>query len=82
MADKPNECLHCEINDLVQERLEGRAADLGDLAAMVAESLADLILLARKEDQPALMADALAHFGSVFIEKSNEIEGGGSGARH
>ncbi len=82
MADTPTDCLHCEINDLVQQRLEGQTVDLAELAAMVAESLADLILLAPKDTQGKLMADALAHLGSVFLEKGEEAEGGRSGARH
>jgi hypothetical protein len=82
MADTPSDCLHCEINELVRERIEGRTADLADLAAMVAESLADLVLLAPKESQGKLVADALAHFGSVFLEKSGEVEPGTSSATH
>ena len=82
MAETPTDCLHCEINDLVQQRIEGRTADLGELAAMIAESLADLILMAPKDAQSKLMADALAHFGGVFLEKGEEAEGGRSGARH
>jgi hypothetical protein len=84
MADTtaPTDCLHCAINELVRERIEGQTADLADLAAMVAESLADLVLIASKEDQGKLMADALAHFGSVFLEKSGEIEPGESRATH
>jgi hypothetical protein len=78
----PTDCLHCAINDLVRERIEGRTADLAELAAMVAESLADLILLAPKEDQGKLLADALAQFGSVFLEKGNEMEAGASSATH
>ena len=81
MADAPTDCLHCEINDLVQQRIEGRTVDLAELAAMVAESLADLILLAPKDAQAKLMADALAHLGGVFLEKGEEAEGGGH-ARH
>jgi hypothetical protein len=34
MAD----CLHCEINQLVQQRLEGGDGDLAEIASMVAES--------------------------------------------
>ena len=41
------DCLHCEINDLVQRRMKEGETDLGELAAMMVESLADLILLAR-----------------------------------
>jgi hypothetical protein len=76
------DCLHCAINDLVRERMEGQTADLAELASMVAESLADLILLAPKDEQGKLVADALAHFGSMFLEKGNEMEAGASSSTH
>ena len=44
-----SDCLHCDINDLVEKRLEREGADLAELAGRVAESLADLILLAPAE---------------------------------
>jgi hypothetical protein len=82
MPEAPDDCLHCDINDLVRERIEGGATDLAKLAAMMAESLADLVLLAPKEERATLMADALSHFGNMVIEKGNEIEAGGSGSTH
>jgi ABC-type tungstate transport system substrate-binding protein len=82
MPETSDDCLHCDINDLVRERIEGGASDLAKLAAMVAESLADIVLLASKEDRAALMADAIAHFGSMVLEKGSEIDAGGSGSTH
>jgi hypothetical protein len=41
-----SDCLHCDINDLVEEQLEIEGTELVDVAAKIAESLADLILLA------------------------------------
>ena len=41
-----SDCLHCDINQLVQQRLERGDTDLGEVASMMVESLADLILLA------------------------------------
>jgi hypothetical protein len=38
-----SECLHCEINDLVQKRLDEDQANAGDLISMMVESLVDLI---------------------------------------
>jgi hypothetical protein len=70
-----SECLHCEINELVQQRIEGGATNLADLAAMVVESLVELVLLAPEAEQSKLMADALAHFGHTFLEKSGAIAG-------
>jgi hypothetical protein len=31
------DCLHCEINDLVQQRMQDGETDLGELAVMMAE---------------------------------------------
>jgi hypothetical protein len=77
-----SDCLHCDINDLVEKRLEREGADLAELAGRVAESLADLILLAPAEDQAKLMADVLGNFGQMFLEKSGAIEAGESSQRH
>jgi hypothetical protein len=77
-----SDCLHCDINELVQERLEGGGADVSELASMIVESLAELILLVPESDQAKLMADTMAHFGQVFLEKSGAIPAGGSDATH
>jgi hypothetical protein len=77
-----SDCLHCDINELVEKRLEREGADLAELAGRVAESLADLILLAPAEDQAKLMADVLGNFGQMFLEKSGAIEAGESSQRH
>jgi ABC-type branched-subunit amino acid transport system substrate-binding protein len=77
MAD----CLHCDINQLVQERFERGDTDLAEMAAMMAESLADLILLAPESDQSNLMAHALSAFGQILLGKSGALEGG-SNATH
>ena len=73
-----SECLHCDINQLVQQRLERGDGDLGELASMMVESLTDLILLAPENEQPNLMAYALSGFGQIFLEKNGEMEGGSS----
>ena len=70
------DCLHCEINDLVQQRIKEGETDLGELAAMMVESLADLILLAPEHSQATLMAHALTAFGQLFLEKTATAEGG------
>ncbi len=73
-----SDCLHCDINDLVQQHIErsGEAADVAELAARMAESLADLILSAVPEDQQAkLIAHTLAHFGDMLLEKSGATDG-------
>jgi hypothetical protein len=77
-----SDCLHCDINELVQTYIDRGGADIAEFAAKIAESLADLILLAPENEQSKLMADAVASFGSAFLEKSGAIEAGESGARH
>jgi hypothetical protein len=74
----PESCLHCEINDLVQEHVEGldEPVDIVALAANIAESLVDLILLAPEEEQANLLAVTIGHVGHTFLEKSGAVEGG------
>lgn len=76
------ECLHCEINELVRKHIEsGENADVSRIADMIVESLADLILSVQPEaDQARVMADALAHFGHVFLDRSDGAEPGPHGA--
>jgi hypothetical protein len=75
--ESPSEsCLHCEINDLVQEHVEGlEKVDAVALAANIAESLVDLILLVPEEERAKLLAATIGHLGHVFLEKSGAIEG-------
>ena len=70
-----SDCLHCDINQLVQQRLERGDTDLGEVASMLVESLADLILLAPEIEQTNLMAYVLSGFGQIFLEKSGAVEG-------
>lgn len=76
-----SDCLHCDINDLVEEQLKIEGTELVEVAAKIAESLADLILLAPAADQSKLMADVLASFGLMFVEKSEMVESAES-SRH
>ncbi len=76
-----SDCLHCEINQLVQERFERGDTDLIETASMMVESLADLILLAPESDRPNLIAHALSAFGQILLEKGGAIDGG-SNATH
>jgi hypothetical protein len=73
-----SDCLHCDINQLVQQRIEGGNADLVEIASMIVESLTDLILLAPDEERADLMAHALSAFGQMYLEKSGAFEGGSS----
>jgi hypothetical protein len=75
-----SDCLHCDINELVRERIEGQDnVDLADMVARMAESLAETIMLAPKEQWAALMAEAIRQLGQVVIE---EIEGVESTTAH
>jgi ABC-type tungstate transport system substrate-binding protein len=76
-----SDCLHCEINQLVQERFERGDTDLVEMASMMVESLADLILLAPESDRSNLMTHALSAFGQIVLEKGGAIDGG-SNATH
>ena len=70
-------CLHCEINEVVREHIEEqKTVNMAELAARMAESLVELILLAPDEEQGKLLAAAIAHLGQTFLEKSGEIEEG------
>ena len=69
-----SECLHCDVNDLVEKELEREDADIAELAARLAESLADLIILAPPGDQAKLMADVISNLGQAYLEKTGAIE--------
>jgi hypothetical protein len=72
-------CLHCEINDLVQEHVEGQeTVDIADLAARMAESLVDLVLRAPEEQQAQLLAATITYVGQAFLEKTGAIAGDGN----
>jgi hypothetical protein len=74
-VDPMSDCLHCDINELVRERIEGQDnVDLGDMVARVSESLAELIMLAPKEQWAVLMAEAMRQLGQVVIEVIEGVE--------
>jgi hypothetical protein len=68
-------CLHCEINDVVQEHVEGHeTVDIAEMAARMAESLVDLVLRAPEEQQAQLLAATIAYVG----QKTGAIAGDGN----
>jgi hypothetical protein len=77
-----SDCLHCDINELVDKWLQQDGADLAGLSGRVAESLVDMILLAPPADQTKLMADVLANFGQMYLEKCAAGEGDKPSRRH
>ena len=76
-----SDCLHCDINELVRQHVEGGINDLVEIASMMAESLADLVLLAPEADRANLLAHAVSAVGQMFLEKSGAFEGA-SNATH
>jgi hypothetical protein len=70
-----SDCLHCDINELVRERIEGQEnVDLGDLVARISESLAETIMLGPKDQWAALVAEAIRHLGQTMLEDIEGIE--------
>ena len=70
-------CLHCDINELVREYIDAQeSVDIGELTARMAESLADLILLASESEQGKLLAATIAQLGQAFLGKSEEASDG------
>ncbi len=70
-----SDCLHCDINELVRERIEGQdSVDLADMVARMAESLAETIMLGPKDQWAALVAEAIRHLGQTMIEDIEGIE--------
>ena len=71
-----SDCLHCDINELVQKHVEGMdVASFPDVASKMAESLVDLILSAAPEEQAPLMAHAIAALGDLFLQKGGAVPG-------
>ena len=68
-----SECLHCDIHELLESRLQNEA-NLVEIAAKVTEVLADLILMAPADEQSTLMADTLANLGSFLLEKKESAD--------
>ena len=71
-----SECLHCEINELVEKYLQANeTVDATDIAVRMAESLADFIVFSTPPEQHAmLLAQTITHFGQMIIEKSESGE--------
>jgi hypothetical protein len=76
-----DECLHCAIMDMVEERIAAGGADASNLVVLIAESLVDVILLVSQAEQAQLMAHTLSALGELFLQKSSP-DGSGSGSTH
>ena len=75
------ECLHCAIFSSTMSMIAAGGADAASLAALIAESLVDVILRVPEEEQARLMAHTLTALGDFFLQKSG-AEAGGSASTH
>ena len=50
-----SDCIHCDIHELLESRLQNREVNLAEIAAKVTEVLADLILMAPPDEQSTLI---------------------------
>ena len=66
-----SDCIHCDIHELLESRLQNQEVNLAEIAAKVTEVLADLILMAPSDEQSALMADMLANLGGFYLRRKN-----------
>jgi hypothetical protein len=69
-----SDCVHCDIHELLENRLQNQEANLAEIAAKVTEVLADLILMAPPDEQSTLMADMLANLGGFLLEKKEAAD--------
>jgi hypothetical protein len=72
-----SDCLHCDINEIVQKYIDkADTADAADIAARMAESIADMILtFVPEDDQANVLAHTIAHLGEMFLQKGGAAEG-------
>ncbi len=76
------DCLHCAIVDMVDERIAAGGADAANLVAHIAESLVDVILRVPDNERVIIIAHTLAELGDLYLQKSGAAEDGGSGSTH
>ena len=71
-----SDCLHCDINELVQQHIERSApetVDVVEIAAKMTESLADLILSSvPPADHARFLAQTIAYLGEAILQKSED----------
>jgi hypothetical protein len=78
-APETNECLHCEINDVVTAFLQrqqktGETVEAHDMISMMAECLVDMILQQEEDHQAELLAQAVGSLGDLYLKKRDESE--------
>jgi hypothetical protein len=69
-----SDCIHCDIHELLETRLQNQEVNLAEIVAKVTEVLADLILMAPPDEQSTLMADMLKNVGGFLLEKKESAE--------
>ena len=69
-----SDCIHCDIHELLETRLQNQEVSLAEIVAKVTEVLADFILMAPSDEQSTLMADMLANLGGFLLEKKESAE--------
>jgi hypothetical protein len=69
-----SDCLHCDIHEMLEDRLQGEQADVSEIAAKVTEVLADLILVVPPAEQTLMMAQVMSNLGAMVFEKSQEAD--------
>ena len=74
--DDAEDCLHCAIMELIDERAAAGETDLGVITERLAESLVDLILRVPPGDQAQLLAHTLTALGDLYLQKREGASGG------
>jgi hypothetical protein len=69
-----SECLHCDIGQLIAERVSNgpKPVDLAEIGSMIAQALGEFILAAPEHEQADLMAECLATLSHTFLDKPDE----------
>jgi hypothetical protein len=75
-------CIHCDIHDLLESRLQGSEVNLLEIASKVTEVLADLIVLAPPAERGTMMADILANLGEFVLQKGEDATNQSDPRRH
>jgi hypothetical protein len=77
-----SDCIHCDIHDLLESRLQSAESNLQEITAKVTEVLADLIVLAPPVDRGTLIADVIANLGEFVLQKGEDATPQSDPRRH
>ena len=73
-AGEAEECLHCAIMEMVDERVAAGPTDAVDLTARIAEALVEVILLVPEDERAQLLAQTLSAIGEFYLTKSGHTD--------